>query len=43
MQYGTIDKRPDFVRYWQHLAERPAARRATEIDTALAAKLQKGR
>jgi glutathione S-transferase len=43
MQFGTIEKRPDFVRYWQHLAERPAARRATEIDTALAAKLQKGR
>ena len=43
LQFGTIEKRPAFERYWQRLAERPAARRATEIDTALAAKLQKGR
>ena len=43
MQFGTIEKRPAFERYWQRLAERPAARRAREIDTALAAKLQQGR
>ncbi|HEX6840350.1 MAG TPA: glutathione S-transferase family protein [Stellaceae bacterium] len=43
MQFGTIEKRPAFERYWQRLAQRPGARRAMEIDTALAAKLQKGR
>ena len=43
MQFGTIEKRPAFERYWQRLAQRPAARRAMEIDTALAAKLQQGR
>ena len=43
MQFGTIESRPAFERYWQRLAQRPAARRAIEIDTALAAKLQKGR
>jgi glutathione S-transferase len=43
LQFGTLEKRPAFERYWQRLAQRPAARRATEIDTALAAKLQKGR
>ena len=42
MQFGTIEKRPAFERYWQRLAERPAGRRATEIDTALAATLRKG-
>jgi glutathione S-transferase len=35
MQFGTIEKRPAFERYWQRLAERPAAVRAKEIDDAL--------
>jgi glutathione S-transferase len=38
LQFGTIEKRPALERYWQRLAERPAGRRATEIDTALAAR-----
>jgi glutathione S-transferase len=35
MQFGTIEKRPVFERYWQRLAERPAAVRARQIDDAL--------
>ena|SRR5438270_1707309 len=35
MQFGTIEKRPAFERYWQRLSARPAARRAKEIDDAL--------
>jgi glutathione S-transferase len=35
MQFGTIDKRPAFGRYWQRLSARPAALRAKEIDDAL--------
>jgi glutathione S-transferase len=37
MQFGTIEKRPAFEKYWQRLSARPAARRAREIDDALAA------
>jgi glutathione S-transferase len=37
MQFGTIEKRSAFERYWQRISSRPAARRATEIDDALAA------
>jgi glutathione S-transferase len=40
MQFGTIEKRPAFERYWEGLAARPAASRAREIDDALAAQLQ---
>ena len=36
MQFGTIEKRPAFERYWQRLAQRPAALRAKQIDDALA-------
>jgi glutathione S-transferase len=36
MQFGTIEKRPSFERYWQRLASRPAAVRAREIDDAMA-------
>lgn len=36
MQFGTIEKRPAFERYWQRLALRPAALRAKQIDDALA-------
>jgi glutathione S-transferase len=37
MQFGTIEKRPAFERYWARLSARPAARRAREIDDALVA------
>ena len=35
MMFGTIAKRPAFERYWQRLADRPAAVRARAIDDAL--------
>ena len=35
MQFGTIEKRPAFERYWQRVSVRPAAIRANEIDDAL--------
>jgi len=35
MQFGTIEKRPAFERYWERLAARPAAIRAKQIDDAL--------
>jgi glutathione S-transferase len=35
MQFGTLEKRPAFERYWDHLSKRPAAVRAKEIDDAL--------
>ena len=37
MQFGMIEKRPAFERYWQRLGARPAAQRAREIDDRLAA------
>ncbi len=37
MQFGTIEKRPAFERYWQRLSARPAAVRAREIDDGLIA------
>jgi glutathione S-transferase len=37
MQFGTIDKRPTFERYWQRLSARPAAMRGKEIDDGLMA------
>jgi glutathione S-transferase len=40
MQFGTIEKRPAFERYWQRLSARPAAVRAKEIDDALASQQQ---
>jgi glutathione S-transferase len=43
LQFGSIEKRPAFERYWQRLAQRPAAKRTTEIDDALAAKQKQGR
>jgi len=42
LQFGSIEKRAAFERYWQRLAQRPAAQRAKEIDDALAAKQQQG-
>ena len=35
MQFGAIEKRPAFERYWERLSARPAAIRAREIDDAL--------
>src|SRR5271169_1762350 len=40
MQFGTIEKRPVFEKYWGRLSARPAALRAKEIDDALAAQQQ---
>jgi glutathione S-transferase len=42
MQFGTIEKRPAFERYWQRLAKRPAWIRATEIDDRLVEGMKKG-
>lgn len=41
MQFGTIEKCPAFEHYWARIRNRPAARRATEIDDALMAKEQR--
>jgi len=35
MQFGTVEKRPVFESYWSRISDRPAARRAREIDDAL--------
>ena len=35
MQFGTIEKRPAFERYWERLRQRPAAVRAKGIDAAM--------
>ena len=35
LQFGTIEKRPAFERYWAGLAARPAALRARAMDEAL--------
>ncbi|HWE06916.1 MAG TPA: glutathione S-transferase family protein, partial [Rhizomicrobium sp.] len=35
MQFGTLEKRPAFERYWDRISKRPAAVRAREIDDAL--------
>lgn len=35
LQFGFLEKRPVFERYWAGLADRPAKRRADEIDNAL--------
>jgi glutathione S-transferase len=37
MHFGVIERRPAFERYFARLSARPAARRAREIDDALAA------
>lgn len=41
LQFGTIEKRPAFEAYAARVGERPAARRAHEIDDALMAEMQK--
>lgn len=35
LQFGTIDKRPEFVAYWARISDRDAYRRANEIDNSL--------
>src|SRR5438874_11405245 len=40
MQFGTVEKRPAFERYWERISARPAAKRAKEIDDALMPKQQ---
>lgn len=40
LQFGTIEKRPAFERYWQRLAGRAAKARADELDNALMPKPQ---
>jgi len=35
MQFGTIEKRPAFERYWARISARPAKQRADEKDNAL--------
>ena len=37
LTFGSIEKRPAFERYWERISQRPAARRANEIDDALIA------
>jgi glutathione S-transferase len=37
MQFGSLEKRPAFERYWERVGNRPAAVRAREIDDALIA------
>jgi glutathione S-transferase len=41
MRFGAVEKRPAFEAYVAHLSQRPAAKRANEIDDALAAAAQK--
>jgi len=38
MMFGSIEKRPAFEAYWAGISQRPAAKRAAEIDDALIAK-----
>lgn len=35
MQFGSLEKRPAFEKYWERIVNRPAAVRAREIDDAL--------
>ena len=37
MMFGTIEKRPAFEAYWAGISQRPAAKRASEIDDAMIA------
>jgi glutathione S-transferase len=41
LMFGTIEKRPAFLQYWQRLSARPAAVRAREKDDALIAQQKK--
>jgi glutathione S-transferase len=35
MMFGSIEKRPAFVQYWERVSSRPACKRANELDEAL--------
>ena len=35
MMFGTLEKRPEFVEYWDRISSRDAYKRAKEIDDAL--------
>lgn len=35
MQFGTIEKRPEFVAYWERISQRPAYLRAQKLDDEL--------
>ncbi len=37
LQFGSLEKRPAFERYWERVSQRPAHIRAREIDDALIA------
>jgi glutathione S-transferase len=37
LQFGWLERRPAFERYWERISERPAAVRARDIDDALSA------
>lgn len=39
LRFGSLPQRPAFAAYWQRLAERPALKRANELDEAAAAKI----
>ena len=41
MQFGTLEKRPVFVSYFDRLQARPALKRAAEIDDTLMAEMKK--
>jgi glutathione S-transferase len=43
MRFGAVEKRPVFESYFGRLAERPAAKRANEIDDALIAEAEKAK
>ncbi|HEX6261016.1 MAG TPA: glutathione S-transferase family protein [Woeseiaceae bacterium] len=38
MQFGTLPRHPEFVRYWEELGSRAACKRANELDDRLVAK-----
>jgi glutathione S-transferase len=40
LQFGTIEKRPAFTDYMAHLTDRPAFKRATQLDEAAAKDMQ---
>ena len=40
MQFGTIEKRPAFEKYWARLSARPAWRRANALDNEAAAAMK---
>lgn len=38
IQFGTIEKRPEFVAYWERISQRPAYLRAQKLDDELISK-----